>query len=73
MEQGCYGVITTHYSNIKYYAASTDGISNEAMMFDVQNIRPLFKLEMGKPGSSFAIEIARKIGLSERIIHSASE
>ncbi|MFR9565259.1 MAG: Smr/MutS family protein [Rikenellaceae bacterium] len=70
---GSYGVITTHYSNIKYYASSTSGIANGAMSFDVQNIRPLFRLEMGKPGSSFAIEIARKIGLPEQIIHSASE
>lgn len=73
VERKCYGVITTHYSNIKYYAANTDGISNGAMMFDVQNIRPLFRLETGKPGSSFAIEIARKIGLPEQIIRSASE
>ncbi len=73
LERGCYGVITTHYSNIKYYATGTEGIANGAMMFDVQNIRPLFKLEMGKPGSSFAIEIARKIGLPEDIIRSASD
>ena len=73
VEKGWYGVITTHYSNIKYYAANTDGISNGAMMFDVQNIRPLFRLETGKPGSSFAIEIARKMGLPEQIIRSASE
>ena len=68
-----YGVITTHYANIKYYASSTEGIANGAMMFDVQQIRPLFRLEMGKPGSSFAIEIARKIGLPEEIIRAASE
>ena len=61
--KGCYGVITTHYANIKYYASNTEGIANGAMMFDVQNIRPLFRLEIGKPGSSFAVEIARKIGL----------
>ncbi len=70
---GSYGVITTHYSNIKYYASSTSGIANGAMSFDVQNIRPLFRLEMGKPGSSFAIEIARKIGLPEQIIRAASD
>ena len=70
---GCYGVITTHYSNIKYYASNNEGVINGAMMFDVQNIRPLFRLESGKPGSSFAIEIARKIGLSEDIIASAKE
>ena len=73
LERGCYGVITTHYSNIKYYATGTEGIANGAMMFDVQNIRPLFKLEQGKPGSSFAIEIARKIGLPEDIIRVASD
>ena len=73
VESGCFGVITTHYSNIKYYASSTDGVINGAMMFDVQNIRPLFRLETGKPGSSFAIEIARKIGLPESIIASARE
>lgn len=73
LEKGCYGVITTHYANIKYYASSTEGIANGAMMFDVQQIRPLFRLEMGKPGSSFAIEIARKIGLPEEIIRAASE
>ena len=73
LEKGCYGVITTHYSNIKYYATSTEGIANGAMMFDVQNICPLFQLEQGKPGSSFAVEIARKIGLPEDIIRVASE
>ena len=59
LTKGCYGVITTHYANIKYYASNTEGIANGAMMFDVQNIRPLFRLETGKPGSSFAVEIAR--------------
>ncbi len=73
LSKGCYGVITTHYSNIKYYASHSEGIANGAMSFDVQNIQPLFSLEMGKPGSSFAIEIARKMGLSEDIIHSASQ
>ena len=73
LSKGSYGVITTHYSNIKYYASSTKGIANGAMSFDVQNIRPLFRLEMGKPGSSFAVEIARKIGLPEDIIRAASE
>ncbi len=72
-ERGCYGVITTHYSNLKYFAGNTPGVVNGAMMFDVQNIQPLFRLEMGVPGSSFAIEIARKIGLPEEIIRTASE
>ncbi len=73
LERGAYGVITTHYANIKYFAANHEGIVNGAMLFDVQQIRPLFRLEMGKPGSSFAVEIARKIGLPEEIIRSASE
>ena len=73
VERGTYGVITTHYSNIKYFASNHKGVENGAMMFDVQNIRPLFRLEMGKPGSSFAVEIARKIGLPENIIRTASE
>lgn len=66
-----WGIITTHYANLKYYAAGAQGIQNGAMAFDLQNIRPLFRLEMGRPGSSFAFEIARKIGLPEEIIRSA--
>ena len=73
LERGCYGVITTHYANIKYYASNAEGVANGAMLFDVQQIRPLFKLEIGKPGSSFAVEIARKIGLPEEIIRAASD
>ena len=73
LERKAYGVITTHYANIKYFASSHDGVANGAMAFDVKNIRPLFSLEMGKPGSSFAIEIARKTGLPEDIIQSATE
>lgn len=70
-EKGVFGVITTHYSNIKYYASTAHGIINGAMSFDVQNIRPLFGLEIGKPGSSFAFEIARKTGLPEEIVKEA--
>lgn len=73
VETNTYGVITTHYSNIKYFAANHEGVANGAMMFDVQNIMPLFRLQLGEPGSSFAIEIARKIGLPAQIIDSASE
>lgn len=72
-ERHVWGVITTHYANLKYYAAGAAGIENGAMAFDLQNIRPLFRLEMGRPGSSFAFEIARKIGLPEEIIRSAEE
>jgi len=72
-QRGSFGVITTHYSNIKYFASTAEGVENGAMMFDVANIQPLFKLNMGVPGSSFAIEIARKTGLPEEIIALASE
>jgi DNA mismatch repair protein MutS2 len=68
-----YGVITTHYTNLKHYASQTDGIVNGAMMYDNHLMQPLFKLEIGKPGSSFAFEIARKIGLPEDVLKSASE
>ncbi|HRX31339.1 MAG TPA: Smr/MutS family protein [Tenuifilaceae bacterium] len=67
-----FGVITTHYSNLKHFAANTPGIINGAMLFDHVKIEPLFKLEMGKPGSSFAFEIARKIGLPEDVVVSAA-
>ncbi len=73
LEKGVYGVITTHYSNIKYFASNHAGVVNGAMAFDVAAIRPLFKLIEGEPGSSFAVEIARKIGLPESIISAASE
>jgi DNA mismatch repair protein MutS2 len=68
-----FGVITTHYANLKHYASETAGIANGAMLFDTQSIRPLYQLSIGKPGSSFAIDIARKIGLPEDILKNASE
>jgi DNA mismatch repair protein MutS2 len=67
-----FGVITTHYSNLKHFAASTEGIENGAMLFDTQRMQPLFRLETGQPGSSFAFEIARNTGLSEEIIKAAT-
>lgn len=70
-QQGAYGVITTHYSNLKHLAASTEGLVNGAMMFDNSRIEPLFRLELGKPGSSFAFEIARKIGLPAQLLAEA--
>ena len=71
-KRGAYGVITTHYTNLKLYASSGEtGVVNGAMMFDVKNIAPLFKLEMGLPGNSFAFELARKTGLPENIIKDA--
>ncbi|MCB8964542.1 MAG: Smr/MutS family protein [Bacteroidales bacterium] len=69
---GAFGVITTHYSNLKHFAANTDGIINGAMLFDNAKIEPLFKLEIGKPGSSFAFEIARKIGLPDTVLNDAA-
>ena len=70
-KRGTYGVITTHYTNLKLYASADTGVMNGAMMFDVKNIAPLFKLEMGLPGNSFAFELARKMGLPEAIIKDA--
>jgi DNA mismatch repair protein MutS2 len=67
-----YGVLTTHYTNLKHFASSASGIINGAMLFDANKMQPLFKLQIGKPGSSFAIDIARQIGLSEKILKSAS-
>ena len=70
-KRGAYGVITTHYTNLKLYASADTGVTNGAMMFDVKNIAPMFKLEMGLPGNSFAFELARKTGLPEAIIKDA--
>jgi DNA mismatch repair protein MutS2 len=69
---GSYGVITTHYQNLKHFAEATDGVVNGAMLYDRHLMQPLFKLSIGRPGSSFAIEIARKIGLPEDVIAAAS-
>jgi DNA mismatch repair protein MutS2 len=72
-QQGTFGVITTHYTNLKHFASGTDGIINGAMMYDSHRMEPLFQLEIGKPGSSFAFEIARKIGMPEIILQEATE
>ena len=69
---GVYGVITTHYTNLKVYASRQESaVVNGAMAFDAQKIQPLFKLEMGLPGNSFAFEMARKMGLPEEIVKDA--
>lgn len=68
-----YGVITTHYQNLKHFAENHGGVVNGAMLYDRQQMRPLFQLSIGNPGSSFAIEIARKIGLPDEVIREASE
>ncbi len=67
------GVITTHYSNLKHYASSAEGIENGAMLFDTDKMTPLYKLSIGEPGSSFAFEIAKKIGLPDHVLKRASE
>lgn len=69
--RGAWAVITTHYQNLKHFADSHDGIVNGAMLYDRHEMRPLFQLAIGRPGSSFAIEIARKTGLPEEVIHEA--
>ena len=68
-----WGVITTHYQNLKHFADSHDGIANGAMLYDRNEMKALFQLQIGQPGSSFAIEIARKIGLPEEVIREASD
>ena len=67
------GVITTHYTNLKNYATVTDGLANGAMQYDNTNMRPLFALEIGKIGNSFAFEMARKIGIDERMLRKAEQ
>lgn len=73
VKKQAWGVITTHYQNLKHYADSHDGIANGAMLYDRHEMRPLFRLAIGQPGSSFAIEIARKTGIPEEVIKEASE
>lgn len=68
-----FGVITTHYQNLKHFADSHKGVVNGAMLYDRHEMKPLFQLAIGQPGSSFAIEIARKIGLPEEVIREASD
>lgn len=72
-KQGAYGVITTHYQNLKHFADSHEGVANGAMLYDRHEMKALFQLAIGRPGSSFAIEIARKIGLPEEVIKEASD
>lgn len=72
-EAQAYGVITTHYQNLKNFAEDTEGLVNGAMLYDRHEMKPLFRLSIGRPGSSFAIEIARKIGLPEEVIGRATD
>ncbi len=73
LETKAYGVITTHYSNLKKYGEEHPGVANGAMRFDIDKMEPQFILDIGRPGSSFAIEIAAKIGLSETILSEAKK
>ncbi len=72
-KKSAYGVITTHYQNLKKFADSHEGVANGAMLYDRHEMRALFQLAIGQPGSSFAIEIARKTGIPEEVIKDASE
>jgi len=72
-ELKAYGVITTHYTNLKQFANEANGVINGAMRFDSDKLEPLFQLEIGKPGSSFALEIAQKIGLPQQVLERAKE
>lgn len=71
--RGMWGVVTTHFQNLKKFAGETAGLVNGSMLYDRQAMKPLFRLSIGNPGSSFAIEIARKTGLPESIIAAAGE
>ena len=68
-----FGIITTHYQNLKHYADGNEGIRNGAMLYDRHLMQPLYILQIGNPGSSFAVEIARKIGLPEDVIEDATQ
>ena len=70
---GAYGVITTHYTNLKLYADKSSGVTNGAMLFDGAAIKPLFQLQQGMPGNSFAFELARKMGLPADVVKDAEE
>ena len=73
VESGAFGIVTTHYTNLKHYAEQTPGVVNGAMLYDRGAMRPLFQLSIGQAGSSFAIEIARQTGLNESIIQYATD
>ncbi len=72
-KKGAYAVITTHYQNLKHFADDHEHVANGAMLYDRKEMQALFQLQIGRPGSSFAIEIARKIGLPEQVISDASD
>jgi len=69
--KGGIGVVTTHYSNLKKFAQKTPSVTNGAMRFDTEKMEPLYQLEIGKPGSSFSLEIARRMGISAKVLNEA--
>src|SRR6185436_7099690 len=71
LRKHAYGIVTTHYLNLKVMAGKTSGIINGAMAFDEKNLLPLYQLAIGKPGSSYTFSIAERIGLEQRIIEKA--
>jgi len=73
VERGTFGIITTHYQNLKHFAEDTPGVVNGAMLYDRHRMEALFQLQIGNPGSSFAVEIARKTGIPEDVIADATE
>ena len=72
-KQACYGLITTHFYNLKDFAQRTKGVQNGAMLYDFMSMKPLYHLSQGHPGSSYALDVARRIGLAEEILHNASQ
>jgi len=72
-QKNTFAVITTHYTNLKVFAQNTEGVINGAMRYDMEKLEPLFELEIGLPGSSFALEIAQKIGLPKYVVQNARE
>lgn len=72
-QKQAFGVITTHYQNLKHFAEDHEGVVNGAMLYDRHQMQALFQLAIGQPGSSFAIEIARKTGIPEEVIKDASD
>lgn len=72
-DSGCFGVVTTHYQNLKSFADEAEGFVNGAMLYDRQHLQPTFQLSVGSPGSSFALEIARKTGLPFEVVEAAKE
>ena len=73
VEKKAFGIVTTHYSDLKVFAFRNRGVVNGAMLFDKENLQPTYQLKVGKPGSSYAFEVAKKIGLNTKIIQYAKK